>query len=257
MKLGEVSSNALKSWEDVHGQGKGNQLAPLANAAELLVIECDYTTVTPLNIFRAFNWSCRTFVSSTTKDSKRAKSSYATMSGQAGQDAKFFTRGKIEVRTRIYSLFYHANDNGPYRSFERSFMPLRQRTRSFRSERLSWRKLLLILLWATIVGINTTFIRPCTYATVSHTVSPLFTDVVQCLGTPLLEIKKSERSCDAQVDVHLWPSTQWSISSSLVMGVRSLIKYTLLFPVFFRWGPNFQLVNQISNVCRTAMTEIP
>ena len=34
--------------------------------------------------------------------------------------------------------------------------------------------------------------RADAYGIGDGTVSPLFTDVVQCLGTPLLEIKKSE-----------------------------------------------------------------
>ena len=40
-------------------------------------------------------------------------------------------------------------------------------------------------------------LHPCLYPSDAHQpplsalVSPLFTDVVQCLGTPLLEIKKS------------------------------------------------------------------
>ncbi|KAI0807096.1 Adaptor protein complex beta subunit [Fomes fomentarius] len=74
------------------------------------------------------------------------------MSGQGGQDAKFFQRGKIqELRAELEAA----------ESKDKKFVK---------------RKTVLKKIVANI--------------TMGNDMSPLFTDVVQCLGTPLLEIKK-------------------------------------------------------------------
>ncbi|KAI0637044.1 Adaptor protein complex beta subunit [Trametes polyzona] len=74
------------------------------------------------------------------------------MSGQGGQDAKFFQRGKIqEFRAELEAA--EAKD-----------------------KKFTKRKTVLKKIVANI--------------TMGNDMSPLFTDVVQCLGTPLLEIKK-------------------------------------------------------------------
>ncbi|KII88571.1 hypothetical protein PLICRDRAFT_698930 [Plicaturopsis crispa FD-325 SS-3] len=74
------------------------------------------------------------------------------MSGQAGQDAKFFQRGKIE-------------------EFRAELQAAETKDKKFVK-----RKTVLKKIVANI--------------TMGNDMSPLFTDVVQCLGTPLLEIKK-------------------------------------------------------------------
>ncbi|RPD66055.1 Adaptor protein complex beta subunit [Lentinus tigrinus ALCF2SS1-7] len=74
------------------------------------------------------------------------------MSGQGGQDAKFFTRGKIqEFRAELEAA-------------------------ESKDKKFTKRKTVLKKIVANI--------------TMGNDMSPLFTDVVQCLGTPLLEIKK-------------------------------------------------------------------
>ncbi|KAI0818565.1 Adaptor protein complex beta subunit [Irpex lacteus] len=74
------------------------------------------------------------------------------MASQAGQDAKFFTRGKIqEFRAEL-----HAAES--------------------KDKKFTKRKTVLKKIVANI--------------TMGNDMSPLFTDVVQCLGIPLLEIKK-------------------------------------------------------------------
>lgn len=71
-------------------------------------------------------------------------------------------------------------------------MPQRPRTRNSSSARRCLRRSSQISQWATTVGTRS---LPTASGGVKLTfpgsVSPLFTDVVQCLGTPLLEIKKS------------------------------------------------------------------
>ncbi|KAL7283335.1 Adaptor protein complex beta subunit [Trametes coccinea BRFM310] len=74
------------------------------------------------------------------------------MSGQGGQDAKFFQRGKIqEFRAELEAA-------------------------ESKDKKFTKRKTVLKKIVANI--------------TMGNDMSPLFTDVVQCLGTPLLEIKK-------------------------------------------------------------------
>ncbi|CDO68347.1 hypothetical protein BN946_scf184799.g74 [Trametes cinnabarina] len=74
------------------------------------------------------------------------------MSGQGGQDAKFFQRGKIqEFRAELEAA-------------------------ESKDKKYTKRKTVLKKIVANI--------------TMGNDMSPLFTDVVQCLGTPLLEIKK-------------------------------------------------------------------
>ncbi|KAJ8453775.1 hypothetical protein ONZ51_g13406 [Trametes cubensis] len=74
------------------------------------------------------------------------------MSGQGGQDAKFFQRGKIqEFRAELEAA-------------------------ETKDKKFTKRKTVLKKIVANI--------------TMGNDMSPLFTDVVQCLGTPLLEIKK-------------------------------------------------------------------
>lgn len=65
--------------------------------------------------------------------------------------------------------------------------------------------------------------------------SPLFTDVVQCLGTPLLEIKKSKTIFSQRCRIIL-TDLQWSIYSSLVMAGQNQTRYTSLFPISFKYG---------------------
>lgn len=86
---------------------------------------------------------------------------------------------------------------GTRRNSAPSWRPRRARTRSSRSARRCLRRSSPILRWAMTVSRHSTAVSETRrlWDTGWCAVSPLFTDVVQCLGTPLLEIKKSE-SCD-------------------------------------------------------------
>lgn len=66
-------------------------------------------------------------------------------------------------------------------------------------------------------------------------VSPLFNDVVQCLGTPLLEIKKSELLHHSGIRLGILRGKyQWCISTSLAMAAQNQIRSTLSFRISFR-----------------------
>ncbi|KAF7793028.1 hypothetical protein EIP86_004133 [Pleurotus ostreatoroseus] len=76
------------------------------------------------------------------------------MAAQAGQDAKFFQRGKIQ-------------------EFRAELQAAEAKDRKFTK-----RKTVLKKIVANI--------------TMGNDMSPLFVDVIQCLGIPLIEIKKSQ-----------------------------------------------------------------
>jgi AP-2 complex subunit beta-1 len=110
------------------------------------------------------------------------------MSTQASQDAKFFTRGKIEVRAKYYNLECYSDKNQEFRA--------ELQAAESKDKKFLKRKTVLKKIVANItMGNDSTSLKPLPLVDkrIKHLylVSPLFTDVAQCLGTPLLEIKKS------------------------------------------------------------------
>lgn len=71
---------------------------------------------------------------------------------QAGQDAKFFQRGKIEVCHLPLPDPWLFQDCLLYRSFVQIFRRRRQRTKNSWKGKPFWRKSLLTLQWETIVS---------------------------------------------------------------------------------------------------------
>jgi AP-2 complex subunit beta-1 len=114
-----------------------------------------------------------------------------------GQDAKLFQRGKIQVRNALFDALTSL-------LISRFAIPQEFRAELLAAEskdkKFTKRKTVLKKIVANITMGNDSWCHssiPCLHPGDTHLssfpalVSPLFTDVVQCLGTPLLEIKKS------------------------------------------------------------------
>lgn len=110
-----------------------------------------------------------------------------------GQDAKFFTRGKIEVCNLQFSLIIGLSSSQfTFQEFRAELQAAETKDKKFLK-----RKTVLKKIVANITMGNDSASSDLPYWSLTNcvavSVSPLFTDVVQCLGTPLLEIKKSAR----------------------------------------------------------------
>ena len=103
-----------------------------------------------------------------------------------GQDAKFFTRGKIQVRD-----YYYVTTTRGTQKFRAELEAAESKDKKFTK-----RKTVLKKVVANITMGNDSVYFLSASLGLGHSwiasVSPLFTDVVQSLGTPLLEIKKSK-----------------------------------------------------------------
>ena len=137
-----------------------------------------------------------------------------------GQDAKLFQRGKIQVRIPVFdapaSLLIPARDSTGVsgraaRSGEQG-QEVHQKEDGIEEDRGKYhhgqRQLVPFfpILPSTQMKLTNHRFEP---------VSPLFTDVVQCLGTPLLEIKKSCVDSTQFVDPHVELIHNPSASSGL------------------------------------------
>jgi hypothetical protein len=163
-----------------------------------------------------------------------------------GQDAKLFQRGKIQVRSTAFnpltSLLMPARDSTgvPSRTARggEQGQKVHEKEDSLEEDRGKYhhgqRQLVpfVPILVSTQVKLTNRRFRP---------VSPLFTDVVQCLGTPLLEIKKScvdstwgsARRADPQS-----VCVQWSTCFSSVTDGRNLTRFIWSFRVSYRHVPH-------------------
>ncbi|KZS99285.1 Adaptor protein complex beta subunit [Sistotremastrum niveocremeum HHB9708] len=89
----------------------------------------------------------------------------------AGQDAKFFTRGKIQVRPAKRVLSLHPQTPASFQEFRQELQDAELKDKKFVK-----RKTVLKKIVANI--------------TMGNDMSPLYADVVQCLSVPSLDIKK-------------------------------------------------------------------
>jgi hypothetical protein len=113
-----------------------------------------------------------------------------------GQDAKLFQRGKIQVRNSVFgpfvSLLNHPCESAGVSSRvargREQGQEVHEKEDSLEENRGKYHdgKRQLVPFACTLASTSITLINRYFLS-----VSPLFTDVVQCLGTPLLEIKKS------------------------------------------------------------------
>ena len=105
------------------------------------------------------------------------------------QDAKFFQRGKIQVRVVICAHCATQNSRG-FQEFRQELQAAETRDKKFTKRKTILKKIVANITMGNDSSYCDAFWRVRAHRSML-TVSALFVDVVQCLGTPLLEIKKS------------------------------------------------------------------
>ena len=112
-----------------------------------------------------------------------------------GQDAKLFQRGKIQVRNTIFiALVSLLTVFAILQEFRAELLAAESKDKKFTKRKTVLKKIVANITMGNDSGCHSSAsLLPLRHSPspLAALVSPLFTDVVQCLGTPLLEIKKS------------------------------------------------------------------
>jgi AP-2 complex subunit beta-1 len=106
------------------------------------------------------------------------------------QDAKFFQRGKIQVRVVSYAYPRATQDSCIAQEFRQELQAAETKDKKFTKRKTVLKKIVANITMGNDSSYCDVFWRVRAHGSLL-TVSSLFVDVVQCLGTPLLEIKKS------------------------------------------------------------------
>ena len=120
------------------------------------------------------------------------------------QDAKFFQRGKIQVRVlpmRVFSPLRCTYSRTSVQEFRQELQAAETKDKKFTKRKTVLKKIVAnITMGNDSSYCQRLMARSCSWGP-TFTVSALFVDVVQCLGTPLLEIKKSASAFSIVVSV--------------------------------------------------------